>query len=428
MSCTQNITNLSTFCKTTSNSSSFSLVPEPEALRIFRIVVFGLIAAFALVGNFVVCLAVWKSPGPKVAFAHYLVSNLAFAEIVSMICLVFTFHAYEPPYSWRLGRLMCKILEPLQISSLLVVTTTLAIFAVYRCVLLIKSVVTKPTRRQTWCAILITWVGSVGLSLPTGHFRVVNSYGDDCDVHYCEEVFPEEIQHHQNTYSIVLFIVNFVLPLVIMAISYFLVTRKIREHIRLIKRLKDEQNKALSSVTRYSVCVEESQMGQRASVVGKTPAENQEEVELKAITSNGSSGSHNGKGKTSSRDREKEVEYVNLVEQDEKKDTIENAAVEHQPTQGKKGAAFELENDLLRMVYALVLIFLICYIPFQIQFLLIEFKAEFFILWPHKYTFTRIVFTLTCLPSALHPICYGMMSKFYRRAFLRIIACRKFRE
>lgn len=409
------------------NESSFSRAPEPEALRTFRVVSFSVIAAFALVGNLVVCRAVWRNPGPK-PIAHYLVSNLAFAEIISMICLLFTFHAFEPPYSWRLGHLLCKIVEPLQIASLLVITTTLAILAVYRCVLLIKPMVTKPTRRQTWCAVLITWVGSVGLSLPAGHFRVVNSYGDDCNVHYCEEVFPEEIQHHQNTYSIVLFIVNFVLPLVIMAISYFLVTRKIREHIRLIKRLKDEQNKALSSVTRYSVCVEESQMGQRASLVGKTPAENQEEVELKAITSNGSSESHNGKGKTSSRDRKKGVEYVNLVEQDEKKDTIENAPGEQQPTQGNKGAAFELENDLLRMVYALVLIFLICYIPFQIQFLLIEFKVEFFILWPHKYTFTRIVFTLTCLPSALHPICYGLMSKFYRRAFLRIIACRKFRE
>ena len=408
------------------NNISFSRAPEPEALRIFRVVLFSMIAAFALVGNLVVCRAVWRNPGPK-PIAYYLVSNLAFAEIISMICLLFTFHAYEPPYSWRLGHVLCKIVEPVQISSVLVVTMTLAILAVYRCVLLTKPMVTKPTRRQTWYAILITWVGSVGMSLPAGHFRVVNSYGDNCDIHYCEEVFPEEIQHHQNTYSIVLFVINFVLPLVIMAISYFLVSKKIREHIRLIKRLRDEQKKALSSVTQYSVCVEESQVGQRASLVSKTPAENQEEVELKVITSNGNSGSHNGEGKTSSCDRKKGVAYVNLVEQDDKKELIENPPRKHQQTQSNK-SAFELENDLLRMVYALVLIFLICYIPFQIQFLLIEFKVEFFILWPHKYTFNRVVFTLTCLPSALHPICYGIMSKFYRRAFLRIIACRNFRE
>lgn len=82
------------------NESSFSRAPEPEALRTFRVVSFSVIAAFALVGNLVVCRAVWRNPGPK-PIAHYLVSNLAFAEIINMICLLFTFHAYEPPYSWR---------------------------------------------------------------------------------------------------------------------------------------------------------------------------------------------------------------------------------------------------------------------------------------------------------------------------------------
>ena len=235
------------------NSSSFSLAPEPEALRITRTVVFSLIAGLALVGNYVVCRAVWRNPGPK-PIAHYLVSNLAFAEIVSIVCLVFTFHAYEPPWSWKLGHVMCKILEPLQIASLLVVTTTLALLAVYRCVLLIKPMVTKPTRRQTCCVILVSWAGAVGLSVPTGHFRVVNSYGDKCEsILYCEEVFPEGFKHYQNTYTVVLFVINFALPLVIMAISYSLVSKKIREHIFLIKRFQDEQSKAMLSVTHCSV-------------------------------------------------------------------------------------------------------------------------------------------------------------------------------
>ena len=183
MSCIQNTTNQTTSCQATANSSSFSLASEPA-------IVFSLIAALALVGNYVVCRAVWRNPGPK-PNAHYLVSNLAFAEIVSMVCLVFTFHAYEPPWSWKLGHVMCKILEPLQVASLLVVTTTLAILALYRCVLLIKPMVTKPTRRQTCCVILVSWAGAVGLSVPAGHFRVVNSYGDKGEIHYCEELFPE---------------------------------------------------------------------------------------------------------------------------------------------------------------------------------------------------------------------------------------------
>ena len=85
---------------------------------------------------------------------------------------------------------------------------------------------------------------------------------------------------------------------------------------------------------------------------------------------------------------------------------------------------FEQDSDLLRMIFVIVLIFVVCYIPFQVQFLLHEFKVEAFLTWPHRFTFTRFVFVLTCLPSALHPVFYGMMSKFYRKAFIRMISCR----
>ena len=88
---------------------------------------------------------------------------------------------------------------------------------------------------------------------------------------------------------------------------------------------------------------------------------------------------------------------------------------------------FELENDLLKMIYALVLVFVICYIPYQVQFLLLEFRVKVFVYWPPRHIFRRLVFTLTCLPSALHPVCYGLMSRFYRKAFFRIIACRKYK-
>ena len=389
------------------NSSTFAFAPEPVALRIVRTVLFSLTAALALVGNYVVCRAVWKNPGAK-PIAHYLVSNLAFAEIISMVCLVFTFQAYEPPWSWELGYVMCKILDPLQVASLLVITTTLAILAVYRCVLLIKPMVTKPTRRQTCCAILVTWVGSVGLSVPAGHFRVVNSYGDNCETHACEEVFPEGFEHYQDVYSVVLFVVNFALPLAIMAISYSLVSEKIRQHIFVIKRLQDEQSKAMSSVTQYSVCPEELQTAQRGSLNSQTDDENEEEIELTNIAGH-----------------QKDNKIQRTIRGSLKPENL-NLPLNNRTLNMPNKNAMELENDLLKLVFALVLIFVVCYIPYQVQFLMMEFKVDTFAYWPYRYIFSRIVFTLTCLPSALHPVCYGVMSKFYHKAFIRIIACRDY--
>ena len=385
MPCFQSVVNQSTSCQTSPSSSSFSLAPEPEALRLTRIVVFILIAALSLLGNCVVFREVWRNPGPK-PFAHYLVSNLAFAEIVSMICLIFTFHAYERPYSWRLGHVMCKILEPLQISSLLVVTTTLAMLAIYRCVLLIKPMVAaKLNRRKTYCAILASWVVSVGLSLPAGHYRVVNSYGQKCEIHYCEEIFPEGLQHHQNTYSIVLFVFNFALPFVIMAVSYTLASKKITDFVFVLRRTQQEENMvAPAYVTRASTPMEDVQ---EARDRGEVERDNHAAIKVLSRKSKISPDSQH---------------------------TLTNTNQD----------VIELENDFIRMVYALVLTFIVCYIPYQVQFLMTEFNVKAFRCWSHRNSFNRIVFTLTCLPSALHPVFYGLMSKTYRKAFIKMIACR----
>ena len=375
------------------SNSSFSFTPEPEALRITRTVLFSLIAVLALAGNYVVCRAVWRHNGTK-PIAHYLVSNLAFAEIINMVCIVFMFHAYERPWSWELGSAMCKILPSLQVTSSLVITASLAILAVYRCALLIKPAITKSTRRNVCLAILFSWMGSIGFSFPSGNFRVLTSWGDNCELRFCAEQFPQGLEHYQQIYSVVLFVINFALPLVIMIISYVLVDKKIREHIFVIERLHDEQERASSSVTQNSVCIQELQSGQRG-LINQPGDKNEEDIQLE----------YEGKQKSQVfQDTNRRKNKLN-----------------------KYPDTFELENDLLKMIYALVLVFVICYIPYQVQFLLLEFRVDAFVYWPPRHIFRRLVFTLTCFPSALHPVCYGLMSRFYRKAFFRIIACRKYK-
>ena len=402
MSCSGCTMNQTTSLNDNQTATGSSLLPEPEPLRIVRTVVVSLLLAFALVGNYVVCRAVWRQPGNK-PFAHYLVCNLAFAEILSTVSFMFTFHADEPPWSWKLGLAMCKILTLAQMASLLVITTTLAILAVYRCLLLVKPLVTKPTRRQMHCIIIFTWVGSVFLSVPTSVFHVVQVYEEH---RLCEEIPPPGYERFKDLYSIVVFILNFALPLAIMAVSYALVSKKIREHIVVIARLRDEQNKAFSSVTNQSTLYPEDPQG-ALSLLSQSGTENREEIKLMNI-------------KVDTKD-------LGVKPEKEKKESHENASYlsEVPPVNNK---TFELENDLLRMVFALVLIFVICYIPYQVQWLLFEFRVNAFINWPYRYIVSKSVFALTCFPSAMHPVCYGMMSKFYHKAFIRIIACRTYKD
>ena len=400
MSCAKIPPNLTT-TNITSGVSNF-FVPEPEALRLTRTTLFALTAALSLIGNYVVCRAVWRQPGTK-PFAHYLVSNLAFAELLSTVCLVFTFHAYEPPWSWKLGYFMCKTLEPLQIACLLVITTTLAIIAFYRCVLMVKPLTRKPSLKKVRSLIIVTWVGSIGLSVPASVFRVVKSYGNDCETKLCQEVFPEGFENYQDIYSIVLFVVNFGIPLVIIAVCYALVSKKIKEHIFVVSRLREAQTRAFSSVGQPSLYTDDA--AKPSDRIG-------EENEVEPVLINSRS------------DSNVELKKYKALQEEDPTRPIKVTSDQHVLHIENNKDTFELENDLLKMIFIIVLVFALCYIPYQVQFLMQEFGVERFLKWPHRYTFSRLVFTLTCLPSALHPICYGMMSKFYRKAFTRIIACR----
>jgi uncharacterized membrane protein YdbT with pleckstrin-like domain len=193
-----------------------------------------------------------------------------------------------------------------------------------------------------------------------------------------------------------------------MAISYALVSKKIREHIFVIERLRDAQSKSLT-VAQLSTCV--ADMNQMCDG-------NQEKIELVNIATN-------NKTEMVERNQQKNNDTLCGNLEEDNNETTHNLASRNQNELTRNNKSnIELGSDLLRMVFVIVLIFVVCYIPFQVQFLLHEFKVEAFLYWPHRFTFTRFVFTLTCLPSALHPVFYGMMSKFYRKAFIRMISCR----
>jgi hypothetical protein len=84
----------------------------------------------------------------------------------------------------------------------------------------------------------------------------------------------------------------------------------------------------------------------------------------------------------------------------------------------------KFEQDLLKMIYVIVLVFVFCYFPYQVFFLLEYFGVVAYSNWQYFHITRRYIFLITCLPSALHPLCYGTMSKFYAKAFRNIVLCK----
>ena len=164
-------------------------------------------------------------------------------------------------------------------------------------------------------------------------------------------------------YNIIRFALTFLFPYLVMSWSYGAVALKIKRHIR---------NNVIER-TRLSLYSDESR------------------------------DTHDGRSSRS--DKQVQPEY------------------NKQPRGSTTGA--ELEFDLLRMIYVIIISFVVCYAPYQALFLWEYTTGTGGWLFPFHEVLRKYFYTLTCLPGAIHPLCYGTMNRFFARAFSRIVMCRR---
>ena len=336
---------------------------EPTGLRIFRLVAFSLITWASLIGNSVICKVVWSKPSHK-PFSYHLVANMAFAEILSSLCLPFMLADRELESSNMILNKITCVLNPLQVLSLMVVTHSMAAVAFYRFRVLINPFSQAPSRNVKTITITCLWIIAAAICVPTFlGFKFVNGM---CVLQPVSS---------NKTHVIAIFVVNFAVPYFVILVSYGAVALNLRK--RIVEKAARERS------SDYSL----------TAVV-----EMEDAVELQGLANN--------------KERQR-----NLAECQRK---ALNEARNRRCSKSEN-----LEKDLLKMIYAIVLIYMICYFPYQAIFLW-EKIAEID-LWQFYYhaLLQDYVFLLTCLPSALHPLCYGTMNKFYAKAFSRIFLCKK---
>lgn len=334
--------------------------PEPFVLRVLSLVLFSVIILASLIGNTLVLKAVIELPSRCKPFTYHLVANLAVAEIVSSLCQPFAM-TYQEMYSWVFGGFTCKLLVPLQVLAVIVVTSDMAVIAVYRH----QRIVSPHKKLWPLLRVLIiggTWLAALALSLPLFVTRILVELPSGHKI--CYSKFTGN-----NTYTISRFTLCFLLPYLIMMWSYGAVALKLKRHIR--RNAEETSGIAISS---------RKSSDDRRVVLHLQYGKPGREVLLEVNNRN--------------------------------------------PRPGNKSNA-ELECDLLRMIYVIILSFVLCYIPYQILFLW-EYSTEGSNRWQFRYQamIRKYFYILTCLPSAVHPLCYGTMNRFFARAFSKIVMCR----
>ena len=343
----------------TSTESTIEQYEEPKALYIFRLTLFSVIISASLIGNSMVCYAVCTIPSRK-PLSYHLVANMAFAEILSSVCLAVMFASEQNPTDYVLQEAAC-ILNPFQVIALLIVIYSLAAIAFYR-----YRFIVNPLPRGS-SAKKITILTISGLLLLSFAVAFPYFFGLRFRNGECEELSVV----CNRSYVAIRFILNYALPSMIMLASYGTVARNLRRRIAQIKKTNRDLNVAPSCIveTKLQELRDGARMEERRSV---------------------------------------------LLDQNNRRDS--------------KPENTDPEKDLLKMIFMLIIIFVVCYFPYQAHYVWERVCNITAYQFRYHQLFIDYNFILICLPSALHPLCYGTMNSFFAKAFSKIILCRSWKH
>lgn len=79
-----------------------------------------------------------------------------------------------------------------------------------------------------------------------------------------------------------------------------------------------------------------------------------------------------------------------------------------------------LEKKFLRMLLTVLIVYVLCYLPFQTLYLFYEFNPDLDNL-KFMQPLSEYLYMIVWLPNAINPVCYGCLNEQYKRAFKALI-------
>ncbi|KAK2106355.1 Orexin/Hypocretin receptor type 1 [Saguinus oedipus] len=186
----------------------------------------------ALVGNTLVCLAVWRNHQMRTV-TNYFIVNLSLADVlVTAICLPASL-LVDITESWLFGHALCKVIPYLQAVSVSVAVLTLSFIALDRWYAICHPLLFKSTARRARGSILGIWAVSLAVMVPQAAVMECSSVLPElanrtwlfsvCDEHWADDLYPK-------IYHSCFFVVTYLAPLGLMAMAYFQIFRKLWGH------------------------------------------------------------------------------------------------------------------------------------------------------------------------------------------------------
>ncbi|XP_038152237.1 orexin receptor type 2 [Cyprinodon tularosa] len=202
---------------------------HPKEYEWVLIVAYIVVFFVSLIGNSLVCFAVWKNRHMRTV-TNYFIVNLSLADVlVTIICLPASL-VVDITETWFFGETLCKIVPYLQTISVSVSVLTLSCIAQDRWYAICHPLMFKSTAKRARKSIIAIWVVSCIIMIPQAIVMECSSLLPEltnktslftvCDEHWGAEIYPK-------VYHTGFFIVTYFAPLCLMVLAYIQIFHKL---------------------------------------------------------------------------------------------------------------------------------------------------------------------------------------------------------
>ncbi|XP_005811951.1 orexin receptor type 2 [Xiphophorus maculatus] len=202
---------------------------HPKEYEWVLIVAYIVVFFVSLIGNSLVCFAVWKNRHMRTV-TNYFIVNLSLADVlVTIICLPASL-VVDITETWFFGETLCKIVPYLQTISVSVSVLTLSCIAQDRWYAICHPLKFKSTAKRARKSIIAIWVVSCIIMIPQAIVMECSSLLPEltnktslftvCDEHWGADVYPK-------VYHTGFFIVTYFAPLCLMVLAYIQIFHKL---------------------------------------------------------------------------------------------------------------------------------------------------------------------------------------------------------
>lgn len=228
------ITSTGTSITATSNGTEMAvdgsgdIMQKTASLQIIFCIFYAIVFVLGIVGNVLVCYVVFRNRAMQTV-TNYFITNLALSDILLCILAV----PFTPLYTflerWVFGLPLCHLVPYAQGCSVYISTLTLTAVAIDRFFVIVYPF--QPRMKLSVCIGIIVsiWVFALLVTLPYGLYMRIQV---DAGQSFCEEDWPETFGSLKIMFSICTTMLQFVIPLVVIAFCYVSVSIKLNDRAR----------------------------------------------------------------------------------------------------------------------------------------------------------------------------------------------------